>query len=207
MKERKSILYPGGYYHVYNRANGDEVMFRSDENYRYFLRKFQSQINPIAKTCAFCLMPNHFHFLVQIRSDLEILRNLHYRSIMKKIFEESPENYDYTMNLILSMQFSNFFNSYAQAYNKMYNRKGSLFMPNYKRIKIKNDTYFIELTVYIHLNPVKGGLVNHIDDWKYSSYRYFLKKDKSYVDLDLTLDFFNDLDNFIFVHQKALQGL
>ena len=207
MKERKSFLYPGGFYHVYNRANGDEVMFRNDENYRYFLGKYQTQINPIAKTCAYCLMPNHFHFLIQVRSDIEILRNLHKKGIMEKLFEESSQNYHLKMSQILSLQFSHFFNSYAQAYNKMYERKGSLFMPNYKRISIKDDIYFSDLTVYIHLNPIKSGLTANLEDWKYASYNSIVSNDSTFVEVELTLDFFNDLDNFIFVHQKTLQGL
>lgn len=207
MKERKSILYPGGFYHVYNRANGDEVMFRNDENYDYFLRKYHSQISPIARTCAYCLMPNHFHFLIQIKSEMDILRNLHRKGIMNKLFDESPENYRHKLNQILSLQFSHFFNSYAQAYNKMHDRKGSLFMPNYKRINIRSDNYFTDLIVYIHLNPIKSGLTASLDEWKYTSYKGIIFNNSTFIDAELTLDFFNDLDNFIFVHQMTLQGL
>jgi REP element-mobilizing transposase RayT len=207
MKERNSFLTPGGFYHIYNRANGDEVMFRDDRNYEYFLKKYSLLINPIARTCAYCLMPNHFHFLVQIRSEIEIIKNMHNSKIMQKLFEGSPENYNIALSRILTLQFSHLFNSYAQAYNKLYSRKGSLFMRNYKRIKIKDDPYFIQLAVYIHLNPVNSKLVKDLDEWKHSSYKSFLQKEPSLISTDLTLDFFNDLDNFIFVHQKTLQGL
>jgi REP element-mobilizing transposase RayT len=207
MKERKSILKPGGFYHIYNRANGDEVMFRNEENYRYFLVKYQASIHPIAKTCAFCLMPNHFHFLIQIRSEMEIFRNLHNTGIMNKLFEVSQENYHVRMSQLLSLQFSHFFNSYAQSYNKMYHRKGSLFIPNYNRINVRSDSYFIEATLYIHINPIRAGISSRLDEWKYSSYSQFLFRNSNFVEVDLTLDFFDDLDNFIFVHQKTLQGL
>lgn len=207
MNERNSILIPGGFYHIYNRANGDEVMFRDDRNYEYFLKKYRILINPIAKTCTYCLMPNHFHFLVQIRSEIEIIKNLKNTRIMQKLCDESQEKYHYWMSRILSHQFSRLFNSYTQSYNKFYDRKGSLFMPNYKRIKIKDDIYFVQLATYIHCNPVKSCLTKVPEDWKHSSYNSFLRKDKSFISLELTLDFFSDLDNFIFVHQKTLQGL
>ncbi len=59
---------PGKYYHIYNRANGFEKLFLSDENYRYFLRQYVKYIEPVAITYAWCLLPNHFHFLIKIRN-------------------------------------------------------------------------------------------------------------------------------------------
>lgn len=60
------------YYHIYNHANGDENLFRKEENYSFFLRKHLQHISPIAETIAWCLMPNHFHFLIKIKSEEEI---------------------------------------------------------------------------------------------------------------------------------------
>ena len=54
------------YYHVYNRGNNKEDLFRSSDNYHYFLQKWKTYISPHTSTLAYCLMPNHFHFLVQI---------------------------------------------------------------------------------------------------------------------------------------------
>ena len=59
-------LLPGRMYHLYNHANGEESLFREDDNYRYFLHKYVEHISPIAETYAYCLMPNHFHFFVRI---------------------------------------------------------------------------------------------------------------------------------------------
>lgn len=60
-------LLPGHYYHIYNRGNNGETLFREDRNYRYFLQLYAKHIAPVAETYAYCLMPNHFHFLVQVR--------------------------------------------------------------------------------------------------------------------------------------------
>ncbi len=56
------------YYHIYNHANGDDNLFREEKNYRFFLRKYHQHIDVIADTLAWCLMPNHFHLLVKIKS-------------------------------------------------------------------------------------------------------------------------------------------
>ncbi|NOX48231.1 MAG: hypothetical protein GXO89_14770 [Chlorobi bacterium] len=58
----------GHIYHIYNRGNNKQLIFFKDENYRYFLRKVKSSILPLADILAFCLMPNHFHFMVMVRS-------------------------------------------------------------------------------------------------------------------------------------------
>ena len=65
-----------GIYHIYNHANGDENLFRNNQNYLYFLKRYAHFIHPIAKTYAYCLMPNHFHVLVKIRSKEEIVATL-----------------------------------------------------------------------------------------------------------------------------------
>src|SRR5690554_1983272 len=61
------------YYHIYNHANGNENLFREQKNYEYFLEKYKQHINPIAETIAWCLMPNHFHLLVKIKTEEEIV--------------------------------------------------------------------------------------------------------------------------------------
>ena len=60
-------------YHIYNYANGNENLFREQKNYEYFLEKYKQHINPIAETIAWCLMPNHFHLLVKIKTEEEIV--------------------------------------------------------------------------------------------------------------------------------------
>ena len=68
----KIPLKPELYYHIYNHANGKENLFVNDGNYYFFLRRYAHFINPIADTFAYCLMPNHFHLAVRIKSEEEI---------------------------------------------------------------------------------------------------------------------------------------
>ncbi|MCO5233541.1 MAG: transposase [Chitinophagales bacterium] len=188
------------YYHIYNHANGDENLFREEKNYPFFLEKYYQHIDPIADTIAWCLMPNHFHLLVKIRSEKEIVD--HFSSSSKGSFLkfETLEKFataEEEKLKFLSKQFSNFFSSYSQAYNKLYNRKGSLFLKNFKRKEIKDEKYLIRLLVYIHRNPVQHGFTNQPEDWNWSSFRLFPKSQ-----LELLSIYFDNLENYNFVHQK-----
>ncbi len=62
-------LQPDTFFHVFNRANGNEKLFRNDNNYRYFIRSWVKYTDPIARTYACCLMPDHFHALIKIKSE------------------------------------------------------------------------------------------------------------------------------------------
>ena len=61
-------------YHIYNHGNASDNLFRYDENYRYFLQKYGEYITPIVHTYAFCLLPDHFHFLIQMQEE-DVLTN------------------------------------------------------------------------------------------------------------------------------------
>lgn len=71
MKFKTAPLEPDCVYHVYNRANGHERIFLSDENYRYFLAQYGKYVGPYTDLFAYCLMPNHFHFLIRIKGEKE----------------------------------------------------------------------------------------------------------------------------------------
>ena len=131
------------FYHIYNHANGNENLFRNDENYSFFLQKWAKYIEPIADTYAYCLMPNHFHVLVKIKTEEELL-------------------WGKNLSGLLSKQFSNLFNSYAKAYNKMYERKGSLFNRPFKSKLVSDDNYLTTLIYYIHHNPIHHGFTKYL---------------------------------------------
>ena len=100
-------LEPGHYYHIFNRGNNRENIFFEERNYRYFMQLYQKYILPVCNTFAYCLMRNHFHFLVRV----------------KEVEEQTSEVLK-TSEVTVRVQFSNFFNSYAKAINTAYNRTG-----------------------------------------------------------------------------------
>jgi putative transposase len=196
------MLEPGLYYHIYNRANGSENLFRTDENYYFFLKKYAEYINPIAETYAYCLMPNHFHFLIRVR-DVETLLLLPTFGKFKT-FQKLNEEENLKFNRHISKQFSNLFSSYTQSYNKVYNRKGSLFIPNFKKKHINNDHYFTKAIHYIHANPVHHKFCKDIHDWKHSSFHSLLSTKPTQLYRDEVIKWFGNIQNFTAFHQQPI---
>jgi len=195
----KTHLEAEKYYHIYNHANGKDNLFVNDGNYDYFLGKYKTHISPIVKTFAFCLMPNHFHFSIQIKSDIEILKVYNEKAEIKKY--KKIENWnEVDISHFISQQFSNFFTSYAQAFNKQQGRRGSLFSPNFERKEITSDTYLKQLIRYIHYNPIHHGFTSDIRKWKYSSYNTITSKSKGIIAQSTLIKIFNSLDEFIEFH-------
>jgi REP element-mobilizing transposase RayT len=73
MKKHTHPLEPDRIYHIYNRGINGENIFKEERNYRYFLEKYAKCISPIADTYAYCLLKNHFHLAVKIKTEQEIL--------------------------------------------------------------------------------------------------------------------------------------
>jgi REP element-mobilizing transposase RayT len=73
MPQKRIPLEPGQMYHIWTHANGDENLFREEENYRYFLEKYTYYGHPVVGTFAYCLMPNHLHLMVRVREKEEVL--------------------------------------------------------------------------------------------------------------------------------------
>ena len=186
MQDYKAILELDNYYHIYNRANGSEKLFNNEDNYLYFLQKYNQYILPIADTFAYCLMPNHFHFLVRIKATA---------TLQGFQILEGLQGSKY-----ISQQFSNFFNAYTQAFNKQNDRKGSLFIPRFNRKKITSEEYLINTVNYIHQNPVTHGYVKELNEWSYSSFKIFLNDRETNICRNEVLDWFNDKENFITYH-------
>jgi len=151
MKFKQTPLCAGLFYHIYNRGNNREKLFIETRNYAYFLRLYARHIEPIAETYAYCLLPNHFHLLVRIKTEDEVLL---------------PEGKTFAP----VRGFSNLFNAYAKGFNKTYARTGSLFEERFGRIPVQEDAYLRRLIFYIHYNPQKHGFTDDFRTWVWSSY-------------------------------------
>jgi len=181
------LLQPNSIYHIYNHGNGDENIFRTDENYRFFLDKFRKYIYPAASIFAYNLLQNHFHWLLRIKSEAELQEAFpNFKTL------EKPEQQEQ----FISKQFSNFFSSYTQAFNQVNKRMGSLFVKNFRRELIESDEQFQNTFIYIQLNAVKHGFVKHEMDWNWSSCAAYSKPGmKTLIDVDGAIKFFGDLKN------------
>jgi putative transposase len=181
MSSPKPLL-PGKTYHIYNRGINRSNLFFSAENYRYFLKLYAHHVAPVVDTFAYCLMPNHFHFLVKVHEpDLTGFKNL---SGLK------PP----------SQHFSNLFNAYTKAINKRYGRTGALFQRPFGRIEVRQDGYFLNLITYIHRNPQTHGFVDDFRAWDYSSYHAILADKPTRVAKTAVCDWFGSRQQYIEHH-------
>ncbi len=186
MADTKINLEPEKYYHIYNHAVGNELLFNSDNNYLFFLKLVKKYLIDYADIYAYCLMPNHFHFIIKVK-DIEKPNK---GSVPRRVNKKN-----------IGQQFSNLFNSYAQTFNKENIRKGSLFVNRYKRKLISDEKYLLKLIHYIHFNPVAADLCEDLTDWKYSSYNAIIGNHFTLVVRQQILDLFEDKGNFIYCHK------
>ena len=102
--------------------------------------------------------------------------------------------------------FSNMLNAYAKAYNKKYNRRGSLFLDFLKRKRVDSESYLLKLVHYIHNNPVNHGLTHLIENWNFSSYRSYLDLSKSSkLKRNDILQYFESTDDFVDFHKSIVE--
>ncbi|MFQ3212936.1 MAG: putative transposase [Marivirga sp.] len=165
--------------HIFNRGNNRQKIFFCRENYTYFLRKVSRHLKPHLNILAYCLMPNHFHFLVQIKNGFD--------------------RYKYSQGLAVTLR------SYTRGINKRYNRTGSLFQ---QHTKVKNisesanpDYYAFICFQYIHQNPLRAKLANRFEEWEWCSFREYLNPSETlFCDTTLAkglLDFPSDHRAFV----------
>jgi REP element-mobilizing transposase RayT len=192
-------LEAGKFYHIFNHAVGSEKLFRNDENYNYFLKKFNEYISPIASTFSYVLIPNHFHFLIEIKDKKELYESYRILESNKEFPKVKPET-ELDFEKFVMQQFSNFFNCYTKSFNKKHNRKGALFIDYLRRTLISDEEYLRNMVLYIHQNPIHHKMCNKLEDWKYSSYNSILSEKLTLLEREEVINWFGDLENFIFMH-------
>ena len=139
------IEYPDAWYHVMNRGCRGDKIFLDDTDYQLFLKSLEEAVDLWqVHICGYCLMPNHYHLLMQ-----------------------TPE-----ANLSRCMRHIN--GVYTQRFNRHHRLDGPLFRGRFKSILIGEDHYLIELLRYICFNPVKAGLVSKPEAYPWSCYQDYL---------------------------------
>ena len=187
------MLETGKTYHLYNRGNNRENLFYKPDNYFYFLRQFDKYLSNYIDVFAYCLLPNHFHFLIRVKEEDEIDS------------KDLPSLQDLvSLDRQISTQFRLFFMSYAKAINKQENRIGSLFQKNFKIKEVNNDSYFAQLVFYIHANPQLHHLIDDFKKWQYSSYYSLLSEKNTKLKKYDVVDWFGGFEGYTKFHQIQL---
>ena len=178
------LIEKGHIYHIYNQGNNRQKIFFNRENYFFFLGKMKEYIMPYADIMAWCLMPNHFHWMVYVR-ETDIFRS---RGATQSRTPTISDNISFNKSIGILLA------SYTRAINNQENITGSLFR---EKTKAECLTAFNGITPsfyntefgtimnitdpekeypqicfnYIHNNPVKAGLVKSAEDWEFSSFQ------------------------------------
>lgn len=151
------FVFENAFYHVFNRGINKQDIFLSEDDYGFFIKKLKDLKKKYDHSVySFCLMPNHFHISIQTR--------------------KAP----------ISKIMSSLITSYSMYFNRTHNHFGSVFQNRFKSILIENNSYFLKLSQYIYLNPVKAKLVSDPLLYQYSSIREVLGKEpRSILDEDV----------------------
>ena len=159
------------YYHIFNRGNNGERIFYTPENYNFFLRRFGEYLFGSVDLFGYCLLPNHFHFLIKVRE-----------------------------KDIISEKFRLLFLSYSKAINKQTGRTGSLFQKRFKRTIIEDTPSLCRAIVYIHTNPAHHNMIGDFRTYKYSSYEILISDEETKLKKEEVLNWFGDKDTYIKSH-------
>jgi REP element-mobilizing transposase RayT/AraC-like DNA-binding protein len=136
------IEYPGAIYHATSRGDRQEPIFRGADDKRLLLDIVDQAMGRLdAEMFAYCLMGNHYHFVLRTRKP----------------------------NLSRLMRHIN--GEYTRAFNKRHSLVGHVFQGRYHAILVDSDAYLVNACRYVELNPVRAGLVDSVDAWPWSSYR------------------------------------
>lgn len=170
------IEFAGALYHITSRGDRREDIYEDDNDREAFLSVLRNLCETYNWVChAYCLMSNHYHLLV-----------------------ETPE-----ANLSRGMRQLN--GVYTQSFNRAHGRVGHVFQGRYKAILVEKESYLLELSRYIVLNPVRAGMVRLAKDWPWSSYRATIGQVKCpvYLNIDWLLAGFAKKKSVAIEHYKT----
>jgi len=136
----------GAYFHVVNHAVDGRELFYDPGDYKNYLLFFKEALTPAVTVIAYCLMPNHFHFLLR---------------------QNAPEG--------ISTLFEKAHKRYARYYNTKHGFKGRIFRTQLNHRETMEEKYILHACAYIHANPVQANLANFPEDWEYSNFREYLR--------------------------------
>ena len=199
----------GQIYHVFNRGNNSQTLFFNHENYLFFLDKIKKHVLPHADILSWCLMPNHFHLMIEVRNvEVEISEQVTPDRIsegftLSETLTKSPQKRTINDSIGIILR------SYSRAIQKQEKITGSLFQKETKALCLTEpqgvapayfnthfgmignldlpETNYLNVCFdYIHQNPVNGKLVCNPEDWEFSSYRdYFCGRKGKLVNREL----------------------
>lgn len=201
-KDYWQTLYEERYYHIYNRSNGKEQIFQYAEDVNDFLKRFTDLIAPYCDILAYCIMSNHFHFVIHFKHVDDNIKKLIAKENTSKAnqFLENKVSY----NDFIVAQFARLFQGFSKCYNLKYKRHGNLFQNKFKRVEQKTIEKIVSRVCYVHHNPIHHGAASFYDGYHYSSFNAYIYSKKTKVAIDKNYLIFNKLSSsFIEINKDA----
>jgi len=178
------------FYHVFNHARGHDNLFDTEKEYQIFMELISKYILNIAHVYAFCLLPNHFHFLVRIK-EIELPVNFKKKGISD----------------FVSHQWGNVQNTYTKKKNYRSGSRGGLFCQSINRNLISSEIYLQMAIVYIHNNPVRHGFCISPNHWKFCSFNAINSDQPTKIEREEVLQWFENRENFIQYHKSNMDDI
>ncbi|NND07926.1 MAG: hypothetical protein HKN87_16225 [Saprospiraceae bacterium] len=169
----------GLFYHIYNHSSGEKNLFGNDHDYQDFLAKYNRYFSTLFDTYAYCLMPNHFHLIVQVRKKEMILAQINTAESSASLALYHNQT---SLNEYIQDQFRRYFSSYTLAYNHRNKTRGQLFLKRMKRISFDPDAKLAYLICYAHHNPIHHRFAKSYEIWKYSSYQFYCHNEPAAIE-------------------------
>ena len=174
------------------------IRMNNDPSIRYNFSKVASIAKNFSKVATFDERINHSKNFSKVANfDEKTNKESNFGKVI--ISDRDIEKY-------LSKQFSNLFSCYTQSFNKVYHRKGSLFIKNFKREPISDKIYFLNAIVYTHRNPIHHGFRKKYQDWEYSSYNDIVDGVCDFIEISKLLAMTNGLESFKEIHRHSLEN-
>lgn len=201
-KKYLSVFESGNTYHVYNRTNNKELLFKTNDDYYLFLNRLFKYIGPVAEVYAWNLIPNHFHFLIKVRSESEIIKGIESMFDLTKSQKLFLENRN--IDSLVEMEFRRLFTSYAMSFNYIHNRNGNLFHRTFRRVRIEREDQFVRAIIYIHANALKHRLVDQFDKYPWTSYHLIISDQPTKLMKKEIIELFGSKEEFISLHKEVV---
>ncbi len=174
MKDYWHPFYQNCFYHIYNRSNNKETIFLNEDNYTFFLGRWDKYFASFFDTYTYALIPNHFHFLIKVKSVDELFLKAVGR--LKTVASRKFRDGAIPLDEFIEDQVKNFCLSYAKAFNEQNGRKGSVFQKRFKRVQIKAEHHLQYMVVYHHHNPIHHKITKEYPEWRFTSYKAILSR-------------------------------
>ena len=172
-------LKPNAFYHIYLSGEYPQTLFPSDRDYQRFLQLYVAHITPVADTYAYCLLPNHFHFFVRVRTLREQVRAwLTAKKAGNEFQPAYPDN-------ALSRLFANFTEQDQ---------------PTLTIVEVSQRQQFAPLIRYIHQNPALHGYCDNFREWHWSSYKALLTNQPTRIPVQIVMRWFHSAEWFEELH-------